>query len=171
LLKSQCLFLQIEIILIRCLEDFIGLQGTIEERAEAFAERGKKEPDWVFVNILRFAQVQKKRVEKEEISPATLRNYIKAVKLFCEMNDVTITWKKITRGLPKARRFADDRAPTLDEIQRMIEYPDRRIKPIVYAMSSSGMHLEAWDYLRWGHIKPIERDGKVVAAKLGLTIC
>jgi hypothetical protein len=146
--------------------DFIGLQGTIEERAEAFAERGKKEPDWVFVNILRFAQVQKERVEKGEISPATLRNYIKAVKLFCEMNDVTIRWKKITRGLPKARRFADDRAPTLDEIQRIIEYPDRRIKPIVYTMSSSGMRLEAWDYLRWGHIKPIERDGKVVAAKI-----
>ncbi|MDQ3836284.1 MAG: site-specific integrase, partial [Thermoproteota archaeon] len=59
----------------------------------------------------------KERVSNEEISPATLRNYIKAVKLFCEMNDIIITWKKITRGLPKARRFADDRAPTLDELE------------------------------------------------------
>ena len=87
---------------------------------------------------MRFAQAQKERVEKGEISPATLRNYIKAVKLFCEMNDIAIAWKKITRGLPKARRFADDRAPTLNEIRRIIDYPDRRIKPLVYTMTSSG---------------------------------
>jgi hypothetical protein len=50
----------------------------------------------VFVTVLRFAQSQKERVERGKISPATLRNYIKAVKLFCEMNDIVITWKKIT---------------------------------------------------------------------------
>jgi hypothetical protein len=81
----------------------------------------------MFVSVLRFAQAQKERVENGEISPATLRNYIKAVKLFCEMNDIAATWKKITRGLPKARRFTNDRAPTLDEIRRIMEYPDRRI--------------------------------------------
>jgi hypothetical protein len=47
------------------------------------------------------------------------------------MNDIVITWKKITRGLPKARRFANDRTPTLDEIRRKIEYSDRRIKLIM----------------------------------------
>jgi hypothetical protein len=100
----------------------------MEERAKAFIERCERQPDWVFQSILRFAQAQKERVVNGEISPATLRNYIKAVKLFCEMKDIVITWKKITRGLPRARRFADDRAPTPDEILRIIEYPDRRIK-------------------------------------------
>lgn len=77
--------------------DFIGLtEGTMKEGAKTFTERGKKEPEWVFVNVLRFAQAQKERVANGEISPATLRNYIKAVKLFCEMNDIVITWKKIT---------------------------------------------------------------------------
>jgi hypothetical protein len=37
-----------------------------------------------------------KRVGNGEISPATLINYIKAVKLFCEMNDIVgLNWKKI----------------------------------------------------------------------------
>jgi integrase len=147
--------------------DFIGLtEGTMEERAKTFTERCKKQPEWVFVSILRFAQTQKERVSNGEISPGTLRNYIKAIKLFCEMNDIIIVWKKITRGLPRTRRFADDRAPTLDEIRRIIEYPDRRIKPVVYTMTSSGIRLEAWNYLRWSHVKPIERDGKVIAAKM-----
>jgi hypothetical protein len=38
-----------------------------------------------------------KRVGNGEISPATVRNYIKAVKLFCEMNDIVgLNWKKDT---------------------------------------------------------------------------
>jgi hypothetical protein len=43
-----------------------------------------------------------KRVGNGEISAATLRNYIKAVKLFCEMNDIVgLNWKKIRRMLPR----------------------------------------------------------------------
>jgi hypothetical protein len=88
------------------------VEGTMEEPAKTFTERGKKEPDWVFVSVVRFVQNQKERIANGEINPATLRNYTKAVKLFCEMNDIIVPWKKITRGLPRPRRFADDRAPT-----------------------------------------------------------
>jgi hypothetical protein len=37
------------------------------------------------------------------------------------MADIPIPWEKITRGIPKGRRYADDRAPTLDEIKKMCE--------------------------------------------------
>jgi hypothetical protein len=33
-------------------------------------------------------------------------------------------------------------------------------------MASSGIRLGAWDYLRWGDIEPIEKDGQLVAAKV-----
>jgi hypothetical protein len=33
-------------------------------------------------------------------------------------------------------------------------------------MTSSGIRLGAWDYLRWGDIRPIEIDSKIVAAKI-----
>jgi hypothetical protein len=58
--------------------------------------------------------------------------------MFCEVTDIVIPWKKITRGLPKGRMYADDRAPTLEEIHKIIEYPDRRMKPIVYTMRFFG---------------------------------
>jgi hypothetical protein len=43
--------------------NFIGLaEGAIEESAKTFTDRGKKEPNWVFLNVLRFAQAQKETI-------------------------------------------------------------------------------------------------------------
>jgi hypothetical protein len=52
-----------------------------------------------------------------------------------------INWKRIIRGVPSGRKAANDRAPTLEEIRKLSEYPDRRIKPIVYIMASSGIRI------------------------------
>ena len=76
------------------------------------------------------------------------------------MNEISIPWKRVTKGLPKARNYADDRAPTIEEIRKIIEYPDRRIKPIVCPMASSGIRLGVWDYLKWKYIIPVERKGR-----------
>ncbi|HEY6588416.1 MAG TPA: hypothetical protein VIY98_09000 [Nitrososphaeraceae archaeon] len=48
------------------------------------------------------------------------------------MADISIPWKKITRGFPTARQSANDRAPTIEEIKKLLDYPDRRIRPCVY---------------------------------------
>jgi len=42
------------------------------------------------------------------------------------MADIPIPWKKITRGLPRGKKYADDRIPTMQELKKLIEYPDRR---------------------------------------------
>jgi integrase len=153
---------------LRTLFDFIDLLPgeTIENRCNYFAAAGIKDSDWAFNKVVSFLQFQKERVQRQEISAATLRNFVKAIKLFCEMSDVPVPWKKITRGLPKFRKFADDRAPTIEEIRKMIEYPDRRMKAILYVMSSSGIRLGAWDYLRWKDIVPIVKDGNTIAARV-----
>jgi hypothetical protein len=87
---------------------FIGIEGvTVEERCRAFVEKAKKDNnDWAFMRIVSFLQVQKERVDRKEITGSTIRNYVKAIKLFTEMNDILIYWKRITRGLPKGRKWA-----------------------------------------------------------------
>ena len=67
----------------------INLQSdlTIEERCNYFARKGTTNPNWVFKSIIKFLQYQKERVEREETTGVTLRNFIKAIKLFCEMSD------------------------------------------------------------------------------------
>jgi integrase len=103
---------------------------------------------WVFNNLIKFMQFHLDRVNRKEITGATVRNYVKSIKLFFEMADIPISWKMITRGLPRGKNYADDRIPTIEEIRKLLEYPDRRIKAIIYTMASSGIRLAAWDYLR-----------------------
>jgi integrase len=142
---------------LRAFFDFIELlpNAKIELRCNQFAALAIKDHNWTFSKIIGFLQFQKERVQREEITAATLYTFVKALKLFCEMSDVPLSWKKITRGLPKVRSFANDRAPTVEEIRKMTEYPDRRIKPIIYTMVSCGIRLGAWDSLKWKHITPI----------------
>jgi hypothetical protein len=82
-------------------------------RCNSFVYKGRSDSSWAFSNIIRFLHYQKERVQNREIAAGTLRNYVKTLKTFCEVTDIVIRWKKITRGLPKGRRYADDRAPTL----------------------------------------------------------
>lgn len=146
--------------------DYLNFKGALEDKARAFARKGKVDSIWAFNGILKFIQFQKERFNSKEITAGTIRNYVKSIKLFCAMADIAINWDKITRGLPKGRRYTDDRAPTLEEIKKLCEYPDRRIKGIIYTMISSGIRVGAWDYLRWGNIRPIEQEGEIVAARM-----
>jgi len=56
----------------------------------------------------------------------------------------------------------------LEEIEKLVEFDDRRIKVIVLTMISSDI-VGAWDFLKWKNVIPIRRDDKdheFVAAKL-----
>jgi hypothetical protein len=146
---------------------YVGINdGNIENRCNDLGEKSKADPIWLTNNLVRYLYIHRRRAEKREISAATLSNYIKPIKLLCEQLEISLPWKRITRGMPKGRRYANDRIPTVEQIHRIVQYPDRRIKPIVYTMASSGIRLGAWNYLKWGHVSPIKKDGKIAAARL-----
>jgi hypothetical protein len=72
--------------------DKVRCMAKTELKTETFTDvnndRGKTDPNWAFNRIMGFLQFQKERVEKREITGATLRNFVKAIKLFCEMSDI-----------------------------------------------------------------------------------
>jgi len=128
--------------------DFLGFGGVLEEQVNKFRRNAKGNPEWIQNSLIQFISYQNDRAKRGEISISTIQNYYRATKLFCEMNDIVLGWKKIARGMGRVRKSANDRAPTFEEIQHLIEYPDRRIKSIVYTMVSSGIRTGAWDYLQ-----------------------
>jgi hypothetical protein len=142
----------------------------LQNQCLEFMTKSQTDPKWANTKLMEFILYQKERVYKDEIVYATIRNYLKAVKLFLDMNSniPIINWKRITKGLPSGKSTANDRAPTIDEIKKLVEYPDRRIKPIIYCMVSGGFRIGAWDYLKWKHIIPLknEENGEIIGAKI-----
>ena len=47
-------------------------------------------------------------MEKKEIVVSTLVNCLKPIKLLYEINNIQVKWRKITIGLPKERKYAED---------------------------------------------------------------
>jgi integrase len=91
---------------------------------------------------------------------------IPPVKLFCEMNDTILNWRKINKFLPYSNGNAADEAYTREQIKKMLEHSDLRAKIPILFMASSGMRLGGFIGLRDGDIRPIydEITGKKLIA-------
>jgi integrase len=150
--------------------DFLKLEEPLEKQARDFLLKAKQNPQWAPSSLMQFIAFQKERARAGEISYSTISNVYKATKLFVEMNTDSpiVNWKKIARGIPRGRKAANDRALTLEELRKLSDYPDRRIRPTVYVMVSSGIRIGAWDYLKWKNVTPItnSKTDEPVAAKL-----
>jgi integrase len=147
--------------------NFVGISGSpIEDKLMILYDRAKSNGEWLQNALINFIIYQKERASNGEIKESTIPNYYKPVKLFCDMNDILINWKIVTRGMPRGRSAANDRAPILEEIIQILRYPDVRIKPIILVMLTSGIRVGAWDFLKWKHIIPIYTEESIVAAKI-----
>jgi hypothetical protein len=134
---------------------------------DQFVARAKQDPQWGQKVVIDHMLKEKERFLNKEIEASSVRSKMKPIKLLLEMNDVTgVNWAKISRMMPSARRYALDRAPTVQELRQIITNSDLRFQAIVLTMASSGIRVGAWDYLDWGHVEPLKMEGRVVAAKL-----
>jgi hypothetical protein len=151
--------------------DFYKIEGKdIREKSENFLQytrKGKNISQKISDLVINYMYFQIQRAQKNEISRGTIRNFYKPIKLFCEMNNVILNWKIISKGIPAGAQNANDRIPSEPEILEVLKYPDRRIKPVLYTMISSGIKIGAWEWLKWKNIIPIYDQGKsIIAAKI-----
>ena len=92
----------------------------------------------------------------EGVSGSTIMMAADSIKLLLEMNDVeTLNWKKIRRIIPPAKKHGNDRAPTVDEIRKLLLHVDLRFRCVVLILVSSGMRTGAFTWLTWGDVEPI----------------
>jgi hypothetical protein len=77
--------------------DYLGLKGSLVELAEQFYLTASKDPKWCEESLMAFVEFEKERTKRGEIAECTIPNYNRATKLFCEMNDIVLNWKKISR--------------------------------------------------------------------------
>src|SRR5688500_18638875 len=92
--------------------NFLGLEGDIENQSKDFVNRFKKDNEddrFLQKKLLSFSRRQKERVDKKEISPSTVPNYFKAIKLFCQANNLSskVEWKLVSKSLPLSFKASD----------------------------------------------------------------
>jgi integrase len=106
------------------------------------------------------------KITNGQITAASARSAIPPVKLFCEMNDIILNWRKIGKLLPHSNGNASDEAYTREQIKKMLEHSDLRAKIPILFMASSGMRLGGFAGLTDGDIRPIydETTGKKLIA-------
>ena len=112
--------------------------SSLEERLSNLYYKAKANTEWL-QDLINPITVQKERADEGKIKESSIPNYYKPVKLFCDMNNIVINWKLVTKGMPRWIAAANDRTPTLDEIFQMLKYPDISIKPIILTIVSSGI--------------------------------
>jgi hypothetical protein len=83
--------------------NFLKLTGTLDEQAKQFTLKTRENSLWAQESLMSFIDFQKERVKRDEMSESTVTNYYKATKLFCVMNDLVLNWKRISKGLPRAK--------------------------------------------------------------------
>ena len=111
---------------------YIGGQGSMH-----FHEIASKDASWLRDYLISYLTNYKTRLFNKEIASYTLRNVCKPIKLFCDMNDILINWRPITRGMPPARKASTDRAPNVHEILRHLKHTHVRIKSIILTILTS----------------------------------
>jgi hypothetical protein len=83
--------------------DFLGLAGTVDEQAQGFITLAKQNPDWATKAIIKFLPTDK--LENNTMSQSTIANYLKPIKLLCEVSEVAemhSKCKKISRFVRRA---------------------------------------------------------------------
>lgn len=99
--------------------------------------------------------------KKGEVSGSTLQLFRGALRHFFEMNDVEsgINWNRISKMIPHARKTGNDRAPSVEEIRRMVGLADLRTKCVILVCATSGIRVGAFEGMTYGDLVPIRGGG------------
>jgi integrase len=95
--------------------------------------------------------------EERRLAPASIHLYIAALAHFCDMNDITIRWKKLKKFKPKSRRQQDDKPYIREQIQQLLAKAAPRERAIILLMSSAGLRRGAIPLLKFGDLTPIHK--------------
>jgi len=140
----------------------LELPGSdVDEQAQAFLDRPRQEPGWANDSIRQYILEHRKRVDSEQITAGRLKGLFTPIKMFCDGYDdvsASINWKRIKKVMPSPQQYADDRAYSLEEIKKLLDYPDRRLRSIVLIMASSGMRVGGFEGLKLKHIREIPNN-------------
>src|SRR4030095_11915919 len=89
---------------------------------------------------------------------AAITNYVSAICKYYRKNRVVLDVKNIHEYLPEFRKSKKDRAYRYDEIQRLLDVADERMRVIILLLASTGMCVGAIPGLRLRDLEKVESE-------------
>lgn len=88
------------------------------------------------------------------------------IKHACEMNDVILNWKKLKKFIKVEKTDNEingkDRGYTHEEIQKILEFSDQRLKTAFLVLASTGIRVGALQSIRIGDLEKIDNLYKII---------
>ncbi len=103
--------------------------------------------------IIDFIILMKKQENKGYFA---IRNHISAIFAFYKINDIVLNVNKISRFIPVKKKANRDRAYTHEEIHKLLEIVDERMRTVILLLASTGMRVGAIPLLRLRNLKKVE---------------
>jgi len=97
-------------------------------------------------------------LKKEGKSFAAIHNYVASIKSFYKINDVMLNDRKISKFMPEHTRLRKDRAYTYDEISKLLDIADERMRVVILLLASTGIRIGAITSLKLRNLE----DNKIV---------
>jgi integrase len=82
-------------------------------------------------------------LKKQGKTKVAIHNYLEPVCSLYAINDVILNRKKINKFVPENRKIKNDRAYTHEEISKLLEIADERMRVIILLLASSGIRIGA----------------------------
>jgi integrase len=84
---------------------------------------------------------------------STLHNYIATVVSFYRINDIVLNTKKISKFMPEQTRLRKDKAYTHEQISKLLEIADERMRVVILLLASSGIRIGSTSSLKLGNLE------------------
>lgn len=140
------------------------LEGDFEQRVNQLVKLARENPKGATELLLSLSKKLRQRTElpkdhDDYLNPSSFDSYFKPLKKLFDMNDVTISWKRIYSTFPEIDNSFYGRGWTRQEIQRMLNFANGAMdRAIILIAASSGIRSGGFD-LNWEDITPIYKFG------------
>ncbi len=96
--------------------------------------------------------------KKEGKGFSGIKNYVSAICKYYKIKDVYINTNKILQFLPEFRKSKKDREYEHEEIQKLLEIADERMRVVILLSASTGMRIGAIPDLRLRNIEQVSTE-------------
>ena len=107
-------------------------------------------------------------LKNRNLTRMSIKGYLQGVKLFLEMSDVALNWKRIKIFYPEASKPSGQKAYTNEDVREILNSSiSKRLRCLVHLMASSGMRIGGVRELQLKHLEDMPHGCKSVLVYAG----